>query len=259
MSAFGRTGAPLFGLFAEGSSYTHRNRLPFEELWKALTSRCAPLGAVKVYGFDKSQIVNMRPPPGIKPAREPLDIFIDRAHRIDGFQNVIIAFDAFPENEHIKPSCLRTEVNFVLEALSASKVLDNRFRQEAARLIKHYAQNKGIPRPKGRPPRGPLDIIYMDPMFEALLASDEQTVLHGLGLDRRPKDWPKFKTNSKQTDRHVISQAVEVANPNVKRKIGGNFDSRKAEWAFHIISQAGANARIWRHAIPERLCILTGA
>jgi hypothetical protein len=247
---------PSFGLFAEGSSYTDRNRKPFEELWALLADHFGFDATLRIYGFDKSQILGMAPPRDVKPSRERLDVFVERMFQRDKFEHAIIAFDRIPSNEYLGDPCLRTEVNFLLKGLGASETLNRRFREEARRLLNLYEKFPQTPRGPGRPPRGSLDIIYMEPMFEGIFLVDEQSVLRGLGIQRVPKGWPKFAKHSHHPDIHILANAIRFAEPGVRNRVRGDLKSNKAGWALQIAKQAAADAALWKHEILQRLSLL---
>lgn len=245
---------PAFGLFAEGSTFTDPNRPKFEALWRELSARCGCEDEVRVYGFDKRQIVLLAEPPGLRLVAEPLDVLISRMHDRDRFENVVIAFDRIPANQLLPHSCLRKEVDFVLEAFGRRALLPEPFRSEAAVLRDYYRAHPGQPRGPGRPPRGPLDVVYMDPMFEGLLVHDETTVRRALGHAKRtPKDWPKFNPRSLHPDQQILAPAVLCATPEVGRKVGGTFKTNKHGWALQVVLSADPEARLWEHPIAERL------
>lgn len=252
----------VVGLFVEGN-LRDRTRDSIATLWSKLAGRCGARLDLKVYGIDKSQIVALQPsriptrPGATKRAqfrRETLDVTIDRALRDDGLTHVIVAFDALPPNEELELRGRRQEIGYLLEGLHASEVLVDSLKQAAGSLARRYATEGCLDPREGRLEY--LEILYMDPMFEALLTSDEAAVRTALGHKSFPKDWPSFKNTHKQLDKYVIAPAVEVAHKDVLRKIGGRYLERKTAWALHILENAPSTAALWSHEIMNRLCRL---
>jgi hypothetical protein len=255
-----RTGTanPKFGVFAEGSRAA-RGELPkFEMLWLELSKRCGgDQDAIRVYDFHKGQIEALKYEPGKQPKGqgvEPLDVLIARMHGDEHFENAVIAFDRWPPNKALpsKPDCLRKEVNFILQAMKRRAILPTFFLNAAGALLEWYETAPRQPRTAGRPPFGPLEFLYMDPMFEGLLACDEPTVLRALGLERRPKDWPRFKTHSRKPDEEILRPAIEAAAARRKESLP-DFRTDKHGWALRIIRAATADAKLWKHPIIKRL------
>ncbi len=174
------TAKPRFGVFAEGAPPTAADLSTFETLWFELSESCGgDRDAIRLYGFNKGQIRALKGAPDSTlkgQGVEPLDVLISRMHDRDGFENAIIAFDRWPRNEAIlsPPYCLRTEVNFILEALERRGILPARFLAAATALLERYRNFRKNPRAADRPPLGPLEFLYMDPMFEGLLVHDER-------------------------------------------------------------------------------------
>jgi hypothetical protein len=175
-----RTVAPkrVVGLFVEGS-LRDNTRDSISTLWLKLVERCRTEVDLRVYGIDKSQIVALRPeriPTRIGATqtarfrRETLDVTIDRALRSDGLTHVIVAFDALPENEGLELHGRREEIRYLLEGLAASKVLTE-LKASAKTLAERYAALTCLEPREGALEH--LEVLYMDPMFEAMLASDE--------------------------------------------------------------------------------------
>jgi hypothetical protein len=241
------------GLFVEGTNAVDvRGHDALRALWEEIAGR--PLF---VHGFSKAQLVALQSPPGVRHDREPLDIFIERCHRGEGFRLVILAFDAEPPNQYLARSCPRSEVDFVLERFVARRYLPQPFLAEAGRLLQHYAQQPRLPpRAPGRPPHGPLDVLLMDPMFESLLVADEGAALRTMGFARRPRNWPTFDATSRKPDMHIFQPMTRLRAPRPPRRIRGDFRANKHGWALEIIRSARPNSPLWHHAIAKRLALL---
>jgi hypothetical protein len=242
-------------LFVEGSDYTDlRGRKPLTELWTELCSRLAVAPpALHIFGITKAQIVALNETQKTPGSREALDIFIERMDQKYAFDVVIVAFDSVPRNQHIPHGCMRSEVNFVLDHFIRRRRLSDQWIESARSLLDYYANHPRLPRGPGRPPRVNLDILYMDPMFEALLVADETSVLRAVGRERRPKDWPKFDFTNQRPDSNVLAHAVKFATPDVRRIIRGDMKSHKHDWALQIVRGADASANIFQHPIARRL------
>jgi hypothetical protein len=251
----------LVGVFVEGN-LRDRTRDSVETVWRKLASRCESKPALKVYGIDKGQIVGLKPSsvqrkPGatqVLSRRVPLDVEIDRAVRQDLLTHVVVAFDAWPPNELLDPNGRREEIGFLLTGLQSSSVLAEPFKNAAGALAARYGTAGCLDPRTGSV--GILEVIYMDPMFEALLTSDEATVRRALGHSSTPKDWPKFKTHSRELDKHVMKPAVAVAHKDVLRKMGGEYLDRKTAWGIRILEEAANDAGLWAHEIAQRVCRL---
>ncbi len=252
---------PRFGLFVEGAHTSSlHDRDALVRLWRALCEGFGvEEGRVDVHGFSKAHILAMRPlPPGVRlTTRQPLDTLVDIEHRKRSFDVLVVAFDAHPANQDLLPhSCLRTEVNFVLKGFASSTVLPSRFRQEAEALLTRYERSPKTPRGPGRPPRGPLDTIYMDPMFEALVLADPAAWRDIFGLDRFPKDWPSVKRSDRQLDQ-VMARMVQAArrtkSATLPKHLGWDVKANKHAFALEALRHAGATSPIWRHPIATRL------
>lgn len=250
-------------LFVEGvNRRTPRGRDDLQELWRFLCESISaiPPDRIDVHGFTKQQIVIMNPShadmPGV--AKIPLDVFIERTFKRQPFDRLVIAFDAHPANQeiplvegHTSP-CLRAEKDTVLSRLAASRVLPRSFRAAAARLLAHYAENRAAPRVRARPPMGEVELVYMDPMFEAMLLQDVSALRAAFGLKRAPTGWPALPYADDRPDfalRKIVNEH-RLAGPEYLRL---PYDAAKHAWAQEILRNAVETSAIWRHAIVQRL------
>lgn len=246
-------------LFAEGSHHLDARRLDrFVELWKFLAQKCDCQHELHVFGFNKAQIVAMAPPSKWNLRYEPLDLFIGR--KCDEFKKtpidtLLIAFDTEPKHDGLERRCRRNEVLKLLEGLQQSSHVPARFCEEAQRLLARYqAAPTPLPRPSGRPPRGPLDVLAMEPMFEALLLADEPGVRKALGVPRAARGWPSFRPTLKP-DRDILEPARKLAGEDVRRKLRGDF-SGKHGLADYILRHLPDDSLTWQHPLFERLRVL---
>jgi hypothetical protein len=268
----------VVGLFVEGAVQIASGN-SIDKLWEAIAAHCGAPVELKVYGIDKSQIVSMRRDllpkrvgsVQVISSREALDIAIARAVARDKIDRLIIALDATPPNQLLDlfflgeestpgpwvPSCLRTEAAFVLDALSksAEQRFPASFRKAAERQAKRYLDGDAL---TGRKSLSEVEVLYMEPEFEALLASDEACVLRALGFSHqsRPRDWPAWKGKRRPELAELISRAVRLASPEVAKKVGGGYQQRKSAWGMRIIQSATPGGELWKHPIARRFCRL---
>ena len=251
------------GLFVEGTSLlTKRGRDDLMELWRYQCSKVSefPPDRIDVYGFTKQQIVIMAPAHATMPGtgKIPLDVTIEQKFKDKPFDALIIAFDAHPANQAIElvegqPSpCLRIEKDFVLHQLMTSEFLPQQFRDGAAKLLAYYHVNRGRPRATTRPPIGEVELVYMDPTFEALLLQDEAALRMVFGLKRVPNTWCAIPHDGDRPDFEIR----KIVNGNRKRgpnHLRVQYDAKKHAWAQEILKNASENSAIWEHAIIQRL------
>lgn len=250
-------------LFVEGvNRETPRGRDDLQELWRFLCGNISafPPDRIDVHGFTKQQIVIMNPSHATMPgaAKIPLDVFIERTFKKQAFDRLVIAFDAHPANQEIPlvegqtSPCLRVEKDTVLSHLATSRVLPKPFRTAAARLLAHYAKNRAAPRVRARPPIGEVELVYMDPMFEAMLLQDVAALRATFGLKRAPKDWPVLPYADDRPDfalRRIVNEH-RLAGPGYLRL---PYDAAKHAWAQELLRNAVETSAIWKHAIVQRL------
>jgi hypothetical protein len=265
---------PVIGLFVEGSRPTDPLRDDFGRMWKLLAEHCGHDAQLRVFGISKGQIVRL-PPEDLPPKKgatqlaakgltqlvgggEPLDVVIQRAHEQEGFERVVIAFDLWRANQLLEPEerrlpCpMRPEVAFVLRHLATSPHLAELFRRAARALLSRYESRDELAPRTTRP--GALEILFMNPMFEALFISDERTVRGALGAHKKkPKDWPKFKTREQELDKAVLDVAVWAATGR-----RNDYTNAKSRWGYRFVKAAEADAALWRHPIVTRLCRMIG-
>lgn len=247
-------------LFVEGKNLlTPRGRDDLAALWKGLCTRMdVPSSDVVVFGFTKGNLVQMDETATITSAdRRPLDAMIAVAHDERPFERLVVAFDALPANQVVmkntKGACLASERDFLLDRLAKSVVLPARFKSAAAALLAYYAGNRGRPRrPRTRPPFGDVEVIYMDPCFEALLLTDAAAIRDVFGLKSVPKAWPGMPYRSQKPD-VAIAQLIDGHRREGPRHLRIPWRDAKHAWAHEIVKSASKNSRLFQHDIARRL------
>lgn len=272
---------PRIGLFVEGTKRlvpTERSEL--EELWHELTVRCSkvPKARVLVHGFTKLQLVAMGDPPEERAAsmkrgdftKIPLDVEIALAHDREPFDVLIVAFDAHPANQHLRPKadgsttsggppCQFEEIAFVLHHFSVSGSLPRPFKKACSEIRKRYRKRPKLPpRGSGRPPRDACDLLYMAPEFETLLVADDAAVRKVFSLEKRPKDWPTLPPTPSQDAKDVIRALVQRFKRHGPTHLRTDYDRHPHAWAREIVRQAEAHSPLWTHPVTQRLRLLLG-
>ena len=263
----------VVGLFVEGSRGTDPLRDDFENMWKLLCEHCGyPDVELQIVGISKGNIIELRdlePGPAatalvkgttqLSGGKEALDISIQRLHAKNPLDRVIIAFDRWPSNQSIpvedqSQACpMRPEVAFILGKLAKSSKLDDRFRKAADKLLERYGSRDTLTPRSGA--MSPVEVLFMDPMFEALLVHDEPTVRRALDVSAKaPRDWPKFKTTERALDKAVLDPAVKSA---IRGR--ASYSAAKARWGHTIVKAAAPDAKLWEHPLAQRLCRLLAA
>lgn len=257
------TRARRWALFVEGT----RRLVPTEKdalsaLWTELCDKVSesPPAQLEVHGFSKGDLVAMDPT--YKDLGVRLDAQIAMAFDGSPFEVLLVAFDAHPKNQALQPQasgaarkrggrpCRREETHFVLRHFAQSPVLPEPFKRDARELLVHYeATPKPGPRSPGRPPRSSLDLLYMDPEFESLLAADDAPLLALFQLSKRPKDWPRFPASEpKDTIARIIDETKGVAPRHLRRP----FRSSAHAWALEILRRT-RDEKLLQHPIAARL------
>jgi hypothetical protein len=263
----------IVGLFVEGSRLTDPLRDDFVKMWELLCKHCGHDDIeLHIEGISKGNIIELR---DLQPratatalvkgatqlsgGKESLDVTIQRLHGAKPLDRVIIAFDWWPSNQFIsiedqkRPCPMRPEVAFVLDKLANSSKLDGKLKEAARGLLERYRSRDTLTPRAGA--LGRVEILFMDPMFEAIFLHDEPTVRKALGVaGKAPRDWPTFKTIERALDRAVLDPAVRSA-------IRGrhSYSGAKARWGHTIIKAAAPGARLWNHPLTQRLCRLLAA
>lgn len=251
-------------LFVEGTSLpTPSRRNDLQELWRHLGERVSqfPRDQLDVYGFSKQQIIIMHPKHAAMPGagKIPLDVAIDLRYRERPFQGLVVAFDAYPANQAIEivrgAPCLRLERDFVLRQFAASRLLPPQFRAGARSLLTHYRRALGQARDATRPPLGDVEIIYMDPMFEALVLQDAAALRGVFGLSRTPNDWPALPYSDSRPD-FALGKIVNEHRKDGPKHLRLPYAAAKHSWAHEVLRHAPPTSAIWSHVIASRLAKL---
>lgn len=262
------TRARRWALFVEGG----RRLVPTEKddlsaLWTEFCSKVSksPPAQLEVHGFSKGDLVAM------DPKHKDLGVRLDAqiATAFDGspFEVLLVAFDAHPKNQALQPQasgaarkrggrpCRREETHFVLRHFAQSAVLPEPFKRDARELLVHYeATPKPGPRSAGRPPRGSLDLLYMEPEFESLLAADDAPLLELFQLRKRPKEWPRFPAAEPKCALAGIIDETKGSPPGHLRR---PFRATAHAWGRAIL-QHTRDDKLLQHSIAARLKVLLG-
>lgn len=250
-------------IYAEGAAVARAwTESPLEQLWKTLAARVCKATQVEVIGISKGHIEHLKfdpPSAGEKKKLATNVIGIDQLvrdrHSVNPLENVIIAFDCKPAitapDLAGKGRC--AEIEWLLRRMIHRRVLPEPFLGAAVALQTMYAENPTTPRGSGRPPRLALEVLFMDPCFEALFASDETTVRTATGHSRYPKDWPKFDSRAQAPERTFLDKATKLATGKAHAGIPGSYLAARNEWGYRFLTSAGENARLLRHPIAARL------
>jgi hypothetical protein len=135
----------------------------------------------------------------------------------------------------------------------ARGVLPEPFLDAARRLQRWYGKHPIRPRAAGRPPRLTLEVLFMDPCFDALFAVDPASVRTGTGHARYPKDWPTFDPRALAPERTFLERATKRATRDAFKGIPGTYVAARHEWGHRFVTEAGPRARLLAHPIATRL------
>lgn len=262
------TRARRWALFVEGTRRLDPSEAgDLAELWRELCGKVSVVAPAQlsVHGFSKGELVAMDPKH--KDRRVPLDVQIATTFDGSPFEVLLVAFDAHPRNQALQPQasgvarkrgrrpCRREETHFVLRHFAQSAVLPEPFKRDAKNLLAHYeATPKPGARSAGRPPRGSLDLLYMEPEFESLLASDDAPLLELFQLRKRPKDWPRFPAAEPKGALAGIIDETKGSPPGHLRR---PFRAAAHAWGRAIL-QHTRDDKLLQHSIAARLKVLLG-
>jgi hypothetical protein len=250
-------------LYVEGAVVAQpRRESPLERLWKALATRVCAAPDIEVVGISKGHIEHLRHDLPAAGARTKLptnviglDQLIHDRHVVRPLQNVVIAFDCKPAitAPDLAGAGRCAEVEWLLRRVIARGVLPEPFLAAARRLQRWYGGHPVAPRAAGRPPRLALEVLFMDPCFDALFAVDPATVRTGTGHGQYPKDWPTFDLRAQAPERTFLDRSTKLATREAVKGIPGTYLSARHEWGERFVTKAGANARMLAHPIATRL------
>jgi hypothetical protein len=253
-----RTSVRPLALFVEGAAAAgtpdHDN---LSKLWTTLCKICRIAQAPRVVGFSKNHLAKMADPPDVQMAgQQPLHLLVAQHYDREPFRRAIVAFDALPANQAVVPANgMRGEVNFVLQCFEGCEKLPEAIRK-AARSLLHWYEIPCAQRSVRAP--GALEIIYMNPSFEALLVSDEASVrraLVGEG-ERLPSEWPTFNQNERHPEQHILPQCVDCARREARVIVRGSFKTNKHAWAEYILRHVRHDSDLLNHEIAARLAVI---
>lgn len=253
-------------IVAEGTldeSASKPKRQAFERLWQELSDGVSTGGdcrppAITAVGFSKSAIVLLDAPqataknlakPGV-----PLDTLIAEHWTRTKPNRTIVAFDLWPANELLDGACRVNEVEFILTRMLENRRLPEPLHRAANALVGHY---QSAPK-ASRQVVSALELVCMEPEFEALPACDEQALKTALSIGK-VKDWPWNETRAMDDPKGLLGAVVKLRTPpNVKRPEWGAFEDNPHGWARAFIAAARKldNAAMFQHPIAQRLARL---
>ena len=258
------TSVPKVVLFAEGSlGQPTRRGDPFVNLWTDLMVRELGLLPIdRVVPIDKRAIVAMDPDtPPMSGASNGLDERILREIEGGGIDVAVVAWDLLPPWDPKADTCRWDECMNLYRHLSASEVLPDTWRRNAA---ERYAELRARPSPSARtrvarPKPDSVLTVCMEPMFETVLTACEEGVRRALGVEgRRVPGWPRWSGDG-AVDRDVIQPSLCAAKairpkPDVFRKIRGDFTTAKHEWAEYLLRKLFADKKCRERVIQNPTC-----
>lgn len=257
-------------IFAEGSKYQDpkRGRDSFERLWRLLLNKCGISNEqiVEVNGFSKDQLVALCPPAKFHGFRNlRLDYEIERAYKRASFNKLIIAFDLLPKHNALLECCRKQEVELLLTALGANSRLPQILQTSANNLLAYYRevwqQTQRARSSESNAPifpsrkRQSLELLVMEPMFEALPLADEAGFRRAIRIGRTPKEWPSFNLKGvKKPDHQILLRAFRLAPSRIRILADQNDKHQIAEL---ILNRLPAASVAWKHDIVARLRRIT--
>lgn len=250
-------------LYVEGRAVVQPwGESPLERLWKELARRVYASAEIEIVGISKGHIEALKFDPRAPGSKEKLptnvmavDQFIRDRHHQSPLINIVIAFDCKPAITvaGIQGTGRCAEIEWVLRRLIERRVLPDPFLSAARKLQALYGSNPKAPRRAGRPPRLPLELLFMDPCFDGLFAADETTVRTATGHARYPKDWPTFDAHELHPERGLLNRATKLATREAHKGIRGSYVEYRNEWGYKFVRTAKDNARLFKHPIATRL------
>lgn len=253
-------------LYVEGAVVARqRGESALERLWKALAARVGATAQLEVFGISKGHIEHLKFPAPVAGVKQKLptnvigiDQMIRDRHLVQPLDNVVIAFDCKPAITAADLQGLGrcAEIEWLLRRMIQRRVLPEPFLAAANELQRWYANAPRSPRGTGRPPRLALELLYMDPCFDALFAADEAAVRTATGHSSYPKDWPTFHRKAQNPERTFLDRATRLATREARAGIHGTYLADRNEWGCRFITHAQDTSRLFQHPIATRLATL---
>lgn len=220
------------------------------------------LPIARVVPIDKRALVAMDPGlPPMSGASVGLDELILREIEGGGIDVALVAWDLQPPWDPDARTCRWEECVRLYQHLSTSKVLPERWLENAA---SRYADLRTRPSQSSRlraPRPQPASVltVCMEPMFEAVLMACEEGLRRALGVGgRRVPGWPRWSVPG-EIDQRVIQPAVTAARavrptPRVFRRIRGDFRTAKHEWAEYLLRELFGDDGCREQVVQAPLC-----
>lgn len=204
--------------------------------------------------------------PKMSGSAEPLDQLIARCMASEPFDAAIVAWDLVPAWNPAERPCRWQETVTFYEMLASSEDLPKAW---VAYAETRRDELRGRQRPGARAaaPRltaGACLALCMDPMFEDVLVQNESAVKRALDVTGGLAGWPKWR-QSRNPDTDVIAAAVAAlpGRAAVRRRVRGDYRTRKDEWGEYLLRQLGkdptARLLLKEHPLVARLAELMPA
>lgn len=257
-------------LFVEGSDAqpSRRDTLdPLQRIWNEHLPNLLGFQPFEfVFPISKTHLVALDPrQPAMSGNAEPLDKLV---YRLLGtgraFDAAVVAWDLQPRWDPKAPCCRWTETVDLYRFLAASDCLSVEWVNAARRRLDEL-ESRSAPSARPKVPqlsRGMVLPLCMEPVFEALLTSDESDVRRALGVSgTRLARWPgSWGRQTQRPDQDLLGPSIRAARRvevRLRRTIRGAFETNKNEWAEYLLrrmlSDPAARSRISSHPITARL------
>lgn len=255
-------------LFVEGSVGVPHPRLreAFREIWNThISSVLGFRGFDLIEPISKKSLIAMHPGTPVSGHEIPLDLRIAKALTDTPFDLAVVAWDLFPRWGGDPKMCRWNETKKLYEGLKNGTQLPRLWKERAEVRYQELSQRQ-IPshRPSLQPlAQGEIFALCMEPMFESLLMSCENTIhsILGFGNTKKTVGWPKWRAIETRPDK-LLDSAISAARklnppPESINRIRGGMDNCKNEWAEYLLSSMIADQNclpnIHAHPIVERL------
>jgi hypothetical protein len=252
-------------LFVEGGSSPAppRGMRPLESIWNSHFRELVDSPTFDpIFPISKKHLIAMDPSnPVMSGCAEGLDALLERQRQAHEFDAAVVAWDLVPRWNPTTRACRWNETTDFYRLLAASVALPREWADSAARRFAELT-GRTAPADRSSPPTietGSCIAIVMEPMFEDLLVGDEAGVKAVLGVSARAlPGWPRWRATP-YPDRNLIGPAIRALpkTASVRRRVRGDYRTRKDEWAEYILRGLVADPRsrqiLASHPVVRRL------